>query len=208
VSFVDSQIGRLLDGLDASGHAKDTVVLLFSDHGWHLGEKECSGKNTLWERSTHVPMIIAGPGLPANQHCQQPVELLDIFPTLTDLCKVKAPADLDGVSLRLQLDDPKATHKPALTTHNPGSHSVRDEHWRYIRYADGKEELYDHQQDPNEWHNLAGDPQYQDTATRLKQSLPSHEAKHVKGSGGRVLWREGNEWFWEGKPISTTPQSE
>lgn len=208
ISFVDSQIGRLLDALDASGRADDTIIVLFSDNGWHLGEKESSGKNTLWERSTHVPMIIAGPDLPKAQRCQQPTELLDIFPTLADLCQIQAPDNLEGISLRPQLADPSTPHRPALTTHNPGNHAVRDDRWRYIRYADGSQELYDHQADPNEWHNLASLPEHRATIERLQQSLPANETPHVKGSDGRTLWQEHGEWIWEGKPIRTTPQSE
>src|SRR3712207_3606769 len=98
-SFLDSQIGRVLDALEAAGHADDTVVVLWSDHGWHLGEKGVTGKNTLWERSTRVPLVITGPGVAPNARCVRPVELLDLYPTLAELCGLPAAAGLEGLSL-------------------------------------------------------------------------------------------------------------
>ncbi|HEX5790538.1 MAG TPA: sulfatase [Luteolibacter sp.] len=207
VSYVDSEIGRLVKTLDDQGLADNTIIVLFSDHGWHLGEKECSGKNSLWERSTHVPLIVAGPGLKPGQRCLQPAELLDIYPTLVDLCGVKTPAKLDGLSLRPQLDQPDRPRRPALTSHNPGSHAVRDARWRYIRYADGSEELYDHDADPHEWHNLAARADLGEVKERLKAQLPAAEAPHASGSAGRVLWQKEGRWYWEGKAIDETPQS-
>lgn len=207
VSFVDSQVGRVLDALEKSPHADNTIIILFSDHGWHLGEKDISGKNTLWDRSTRVPLMIAGKGLPKSQECTQPAELLDIYPTLMDLCGIDNIEGLEGLSLRPQLDKPSAPRRPAITTHNVGNHGVRTERWRYIRYGDGSEELYDYSTDPNEWHNLASKPEHKDLIAELSKHLPEKEAKHVKGSGGRVLWKEGDEWIWEGKPISKTEPS-
>lgn len=201
ISFVDSQIGRVLDAVDASPNAANTYIVLYSDHGWHLGEKDITGKNTLWERSTHVPLIISGPGLAGNQRCEQPAELLDIFPTLVDLCALPPVPGLEGLSLRPQLADPTAAHRPAITTHNPGNHSVRDSTFRYIRYADGSEELYDHTTDPNEWHNLATQPAHRATITRLAASIPATDKPHAPGSKGRTLWKSGDAWIWEGKPI-------
>ncbi|BCX47796.1 choline-sulfatase [Haloferula helveola] len=207
-SFVDSQVGRVLDALRKSPHADNTIVVLFSDHGWHLGEKDISGKNTLWERSTHVPLIMSGPKIPAGQKCAEPVELVDIYPTLVDLCGLDAVDGLDGLSLRPQLEDVSTSRRPAVTTQNPGNHSVRDRRWRYIRYADGSEELYDHESDPNEWRNVVDDPANRKAVERLRESLPKKEAKHVKGSGGRILENRDGEWYWEGKPIKGTERTE
>ena len=206
-SFVDSQVGRVLDALRDSPAAENTIVVLFSDHGWHLGEKGISGKNTLWERSTRVPLIIAGPGLPGGQKVTQPAELLDIYPTLLDLAGMKHIDGLDGLSLRPQIEHPGQPRRPAITTHNPGNHVIRDEHWRYIRYADGSEELYDHRHDPNEWHNLAADPVHAETIRRLKSFLPQNEKPHSPGSASRILESRGGRWFWEGKPVDELPQS-
>ena len=160
-SFIDSLIGDLLEALEASGRADNTLVVLWSDHGYHLGEKEITGKNTLWDRSTRVPLVFAGPGVAAGGRCSQPVELLDIYPTLIDLCGLPAHNPLEGHSLMPQLRDAQAERPwPAITTHNHDNHGIRTEDWRYIRYADGSEELYDMRKDPNEWRNLADDTHY------------------------------------------------
>jgi choline-sulfatase len=200
-AFMDAQLGRLLDALENDPQGRQTIVVLWSDHGWHLGEKGITGKNTLWERSTRVPLIIAGPGITPGI-CQQPVELLDIYPTLAALCRLQAPAGLEGHSLQPQLANPAAIRLwPAVTTHNAGNHSVRSEHWRYIRYADGSQELYDHRVDPNEWTNLAGDPKQAAVIAEHARWLPASEAAPAPGSAHRVLEQREGMWFWEGAPI-------
>ena len=207
-SFVDSQVGRILKALDDSGLNGNTLVVLFSDHGWHLGEKAISGKNSLWERSTHVPLIFAGPGIPNHTRSAQPAELLDIYPTLIDLAGLPPEPGLDGLSLRPQIQRPTTPRRAAITTHNPNNHAVRDTRWRYIQLADGSEELYDHENDPNEWKNLSGDPAFKTELDRLKKMLPSSSAPHVKGAAGRVLTRSATgKWLWEGKPIDGDIQS-
>jgi arylsulfatase A-like enzyme len=199
---MDSQVGRVLDALQATGRADDTVVVLWSDHGWHLGEKGVTGKNTLWERSTRVPLIFAGPGVTAAARCSQPAELLDLYPTLSELCHLPAREGLEGHSLVPQLNDAAAVRPwPAITTHNPGNHSVRSEHWRYIRYADGSQELYDHRSDPHEWNNLASQPQHQEVVREHAGWLPSTSAPPAPGSRSRLLVKDGGIWTWEGKPI-------
>ena len=201
-SFMDSQVGRVLDALDASGRDSNTVVVLWSDHGWHLGEKGITGKNSLWERSTRVPLVFAGTGINKGARCTQPAELLDLFPTLIDLCRLPARSDLEGHSLMPQLKDASTARKwPAITTHNAGNHSVRSEHWRFIRYADGTEELYDLRGDPNEWTNLAKLPQHASTLREHAAWLPKTSHPPVPGSAQRILVQEGGKWVWEGKPI-------
>lgn len=201
-SFMDSQVGRVLDALDQSGHAGDTVVVLWSDHGWHLGEKGITGKNSLWERSTHVPLVFAGPGVAKGAKCGRPAELLDLYPTLVELCGLPAREGLEGHSLVPQLKDADAPREwPAITTANQGNHAVRSERWRYIRYADGSEELYDRQADPNEWTNLAKDPRHAGVVRDHARWLPRVDAPAAPGSAHRVLTREGGRWVWEGKPI-------
>ena len=159
-SFVDAQVGRLLEALDDAGVADNTIIVLWGDHGWHLGEKGITGKNSLWDRATRVPLIFAGPGvtLLASGRCTQPAELLDIYPTLIELCDLTPRTDLEGISLGAAVARRRTTKRdrPAITSHNPGNHGIRSEHWRYIRYADDSEELYDMVNDPNEWQNLAG----------------------------------------------------
>jgi choline-sulfatase len=203
ISFMDSQVGRVLDALDATGRAKETVVVLFGDHGWHLGEKGITGKNTLWERSTHVPLVFAGPGVAAGATCSRPAELLDLYPTLIELCGLTPRPALEGHNLVPQLKDASAPRPwPAITTQNRGNHSVRSERWRYIRYADGTEELYDHSDDPQEWKNLANDPQFLEVKREHSRWLPAHEATPAPGSAVRFLNRdEDGVWYWEGQPI-------
>lgn len=203
-SFVDSQIGRLLAALDEAGLAENTIVVVWGDHGWHLGEKMITGKNTLWDRGTRVPLIFAGPGITSGGRTNQPAELLDLYPTLIDLCGLPPRDDLEGITLRPQLQDPAAPRtRPALTSHNQGNHGVRSERWRYIRYADGTEELYDMLADPNEWHNLAGDPKWADVIADHKRWLPETDQSPAQGSAHRVLTYDAatDEAVWEGQPV-------
>jgi len=209
VSFVDSQVGRVLDALERNGYAENTVVVLWSDHGYHLGEKEITGKNTLWDRSARVPLVFAGPGVSQGARCQRAVELLDIYPSLSELCGLDKPEGVEGISLLPQLKNADAPRKrPAITTHNHDNHSVRTERWRYIQYADGSEELYDMRKDPNEWHNLAGNPEYDTVIAKHKKWLPKTNMKPVKGSAKRILTYNNGIANWEGediKPGDTIP---
>ena len=202
ISFVDAQVGRVLDALRESGLEKNTVVVLWSDHGWHLGEKGITGKNTLWERSTRVPLIFAGPSIVANAKCDRPAELLDMYPTSLDLCSLPANKANEGLSLVPQLKDAKAARtRPAITTHNPGNHGVRTEKWRYIVYADGSEELYDRDTDPHEWTNRAKDLKLTDVKKELAKWAPAKSAAPLPGSAGRLLTYTDGVPIWEGKPI-------
>ncbi len=204
ISFVDAQVGRVLDALEAAQLADNTVIVLWSDHGYHLGEKGITGKNTLWERSTRVPLFFAGPGIPENLRCRQPVELLDLYPTLIDLCGLTPRDDLEGVSLVPQIQDPLTPRsRPAITSHNSGNHAVRSEHWRFIHYADGAEELYDHRNDPHEWRNLAGDPQHEAVRAAHRRWLPRIDAPPAPGSAHRILTYDPatDEAVWEGTPV-------
>jgi arylsulfatase A-like enzyme len=205
-SFMDAQVGRVLDALGKTGRADNTLIVLWSDHGWHLGEKLITGKNTLWERSTHVPLVFAGPGI-AQAKCSRTVELLDIFPTLLALCEMPARSDLEGHSLLPQLKDANAPREwPAITTHNQGNHSIRTEAWRYIRYADGTEELYDQKADPNEWTNLANQAGNETTKQDLAKWLPKIDKPAVPGSKSRVLTydKATGEVVWEDQPVDKT----
>jgi len=180
ISFADALVGRLLDALDASPYARNTLIVLWSDHGWHLGEKSHWHKMTLWERATRVPFIVSGPGVARGKECRRPVGLIDIYPTLVDLCSLPERADLDGISLVSLLKDPGgARDRPALTTYLRGNHAVRDGRWRYIRYANGDEELYDHEGDPREWTNLASHPEWEHIKRRLARWLPRMDAPDV-----------------------------
>jgi arylsulfatase A-like enzyme len=177
IRWTDEQVGRLIAALDASPHANNTIVVLYSDHGFFLGEKQRWAKQSLWERATRVPFIIAAPGMSAGTSCGRPAELLSIYPTLIDLCGLTPRDDLDGVSLRPLLEDPNAPwDQRAVTTHGKHNHAVRDEKYRYIRYANGSEELYDLENDPHEWTNLAGDQSYRELKSKLAKSFPATNA--------------------------------
>lgn len=204
ISFVDAQIGRILTALDDLGLTNSTLIVVWSDHGWHLGEKGITGKNTLWERSTRVPLIFAGPGVTPGGRCVQPVELLDIYPTLIELCGLTPRDDLEGHSLGPQLraaDTPRPW--PAITSHNQGNHAVRSLRWRYIRYADGTEELYDLERDPHEWTNLAGDSAYGSVLAEHRRWLPHIDQPPAPGSAHRVLTYDPatDEAVWEGTVV-------
>jgi len=183
-SFADSQIGRLLDGLDKSPYAANTIVVLWSDNGFHLGEKLHWEKFALWEKTTRCPLIVVAPGTTKpGGRCEQPVNLLDIYPTLLELCGLKERKELEGVSLLPQLRNVQAKReRPVLTTWGPGNHAIRSSEWRLIRYADGSKELYDVKADPNDWHNLLAKKnpeQFDAVLKKLEQWLPKTEAKQV-----------------------------
>lgn len=203
-SFVDAQIGRLLAALEQKGIADNTIVVVWGDHGWHLGEKGITGKNTLWDDGTRVPLLFAGPGVRPGGRCTRPAELLDIYPTLIELAGLSARDDLEGLSLVPQLTDPSVPReRPAVTSHNKGNHGIRSEHWRYIVYADGSEELYDMRKDPNEWTNLASDPAHAAVIAEHRKWIPEIQLDPAPGSAHRVLTYDPatGEAIWEGVEI-------
>ncbi len=186
VSFIDAQVGKLLDALEAGPNADNTIVVLWSDHGWHLGEKQHWGKWTGWQRSTHVPLIIAAPrGVgPADVRCAQTVSLLDLYPTLIELCGLPAVDGLAGQSLVPFMNHPEQrTTRVVLTTFDRGNYSVTGERWHYIRYADGTEELYDRDRDPHEWTNLAAHPEHVRIKAELTKSLPDDSTYPADSEG-------------------------
>ena len=177
MSYIDEQIGRVLDALEASGQADRTIVVFFSDNGVHLGEKEHWLKYTLWEQATGVFMSIHVPGYP-NQTSDSPVGLIDLYPTLMTLANLDPPEhELDGVNLTpLLAGETDRRGRPVLSTWGRGSHSLRSERYRYIQYRNGDEELYDHTADPHEWHNLASDPELDSVKRRLAAHIPETDA--------------------------------
>jgi arylsulfatase A-like enzyme len=155
ISWVDTQVARLIAALDASAHAKNTMVVLWSDHGFHLGEKFHWHKTALWDPATHVPCLIRMPGQTTGQTLSQVVGLNHLVPTILDVCGVTPTYTLDGISLKsLIADSTQAWDRPVLTTLNENHYAVRTERWRYIRYASGEKELYDMTADPTEHRNL------------------------------------------------------
>lgn len=181
ISFADAQIGRVLDALDRSPYADNTIICLWGDHGWHLGEKQHWRKFALWEEATRVPLVFVVPQLTRpGSRCERTVSLLDIYPTLAELCQLPVGEHLEGKSLKPLLEDPEAAwDRPVVTTHGRNNHAVRSERWRYIRYSDGTAELYDHDTDPLEWTNLADRPESAEVIEQLKASLPRVNAPNA-----------------------------
>jgi arylsulfatase A-like enzyme len=177
ISFTDAMLGRLLDSFEASPHANNTTVVLWSDHGWHLGEKLHWRKFSLWEEATHNVLMMSSPGLTRpGGRCHRATNLMDIYPTLIDVCGLKKRS-CEGDSLMPLLKDPAARwDRPSVTTYLRGNHSVRTERWRYIRYSDGGEELYDRSQDEMEWTNLAAKPELAPVKRDLAKWIPQVNA--------------------------------
>jgi arylsulfatase A-like enzyme len=194
IAFVDHQAGRVLAALEKSPHAKNTVIVLFSDHGYHIGEKDRVSKHSLWEESTRVPMVIVRPGQMKGKSCVQPVGLIDLFPTLTGLCGLPPVKTNEGRSLQPLLENPEADWPFAvLTTYARGNHALRSSRYRYIRFEDGSEELYDHKTDPNEWTNLADRSDMRSVIEQFKPHLPKVDAPYHK----QVRSGPINAWFAE-----------
>ncbi len=181
IAFCDAQVGRLLDALEWSRYRDNTIVVLWSDHGWHLGEKEHWRKFALWEEAARTVLIWKVPGVTSPEGvCERPVDHMCLYPTLCELCGLPIPEHVEGVSIRPLLADPKAAwDRPALTTYHRDNHSLRSEQWRYIRYADGSEELYNHDNDPSEWTNVAADPNYAAIKTEFARFLPAVNAPEL-----------------------------
>lgn len=187
MAFVDEQVGKVLEALDASEYRDNTIVVLTGDNGYHVGEKDCIQKWHLWDESTRVPLFFHVPGSRGNgRACDRPVSLIDVYPTLVDLCglpefpnKGRGNMPLEGHSLRPLLENPErdAWNGPSVAFmgirdgKDIPHFSVRSRRYRYTLCGNGEEELYDHDKDPNEWANLAGDPKHRETQKQLREEL-------------------------------------
>jgi arylsulfatase A-like enzyme len=188
-SFVDAQFGRVMEAVRRLGLEDNTVIVVWSDHGWNLGEHGQWQKQLLFEESAHVVLMIKAPAAKGNgESCPRTVELVDLYPTLADLCGLKPPKWLEGKSLRPLLKDPEAKWKaPAFTqVQRKGGvmgRSIRTEQWRYTEWAGGNRgrELYDQNADPHEYQNLAGDPKYAKTVAALSIQLGKAKGAGSKG---------------------------
>ncbi len=192
VAFCDAMLGHILEAVEKGPNAKNTIIVVTSDHGWYLGEKQMWHKGKLWEATTRVPLTIYAPEMTKpDSVSSQPVSLVDLYPTLCDLVKLPKPEHLDGLSLKPLLLDPASKRDmPAITCMGGGKnagYAARDERWRYIRYADGSEELYDHQTDPNEWTNLAAKPECAVEKTRLAAFFPQEFKSAVRPASEVVV---------------------
>lgn len=186
ISFMDEEVGKVLEALDRSEYRDNTIVILWADHGFHMGEKLHFAKYALWELTTHTLLMARVPGVtPGGVRCERTVNLIDLYPTLIDLCGLPGVKQkMDGVSLRKLLADPGAAwERPAVTTYLQGNHAVRNERWRYIKYADGGEELYDDVSDPNEWKNVAGEGGNASIKAELGRWMPGDDVVAVKPMG-------------------------
>ncbi|MEC5129289.1 sulfatase [Verrucomicrobiales bacterium BCK34] len=191
-AFVDHCVGTVMEGLNRGPNRDNTLVVLWSDHGFHLGEKQHIAKRTLWEESTRVPLIFAGRGISKGKRCAEPVSLVDLYPTLIEWCGLEKNEKLEGVSLVPQLKEADAVREvPAVSASYFGNYAVRSRDWRYIRYADGAEELYDHRVDPDEQVNLANAPASAEVKADLYRWIPKDPAPEVKPLATREQVRAG-----------------
>jgi arylsulfatase A-like enzyme len=178
ISYCDAMIGRLMEAFDKSAYKDNTIVVFWCDHGWHLGEKHHWRKFALWEEATRSPLVWIVPGV-TKPHgvCERTVDFMSIYPTLTDLCSIATPKHVEGKSIRPLLADPRAAwDQPAMTTFRYQNHAVRTEGWRYIRYENGDEELYNEQADPYEWTNVAADLANSSRKAELARFMPTRNA--------------------------------
>ena len=178
VSFADAMLGQVLDALEQSGRGDNTIIVMWSDHGWHLGEKARWRKHTLWRESTRVPLIVVAPGITQpGSRSDVPVSLLDLYPTLTELAGLPTPDHVEGLSFLPLLEDPGASLErgAVVTTYGYRNHAVSSGRYRYIVYSDGSEELYDLETDPNEWTNRAADSALSAVKSELREWLPRHD---------------------------------
>lgn len=187
ISYADDCIGVVLDALENSKYKDNTIVILLGDHGWFLGEKLRYRKTFLWEESARCPLIIKVPGMTESTRCSRIVNLMDLYPTLADLCGLPKPMHCEGRSIVPLLKNPERKWYPSLTTMGYKNHSVRSEKFRYIVYADGTEELYDHLTDPLEWKNLIKDPKYGKVVKELREYLPKTNAMPSPGAEEKNL---------------------
>lgn len=184
VSFTDSCVGMVMDALEKSGQADDTIVVLLGDHGVQNGKKNLWYKRTLWEASTQVPLLIKPAGSVGGKTVQTPVGLIDVYPTLCELAGLEQPVGLDGTSLAGAVRGEKVEHSPVLSVFGPDNFALRSDRWRYIHYADGSEELYDHRNDPDEKNNLASSPEYVSVLDEFRPQVPRQSMPFVPGSSG------------------------
>ncbi len=183
LSYADAMVGRVLDALNEGPYAENTIVVLWSDNGYHLGEKGCWAKHTLWERTSNVPFIWAGPGIARGKTVDTTVSLLDTYPTLIELCDLPANDSNDGVSLASVLATPDTASDRTVLQSDHTSFSLINTRWRYTRYSNGEKELYDVADDPGEHHNLADRADHQTKIKSLMKLLPETAAPIGRSPG-------------------------
>lgn len=201
VSYADGMLGKVLDALEESKYKDNTIIVFWSDHGYHLGQKGNWGKHQTWQETTRVPFFIAGAGLPKDVKVDETVGLIDIYPTLIDLCKLTKPHEMDGQSLAYILENPAASRDRDLFIphHNRGTYAVVNQNWRFIHYDNDSEELYDLKNDPNEYDNLANKEKFNDVKARLRNVAPEFRESATPANSLKLVL-EGEETFhWVSK---------
>ena len=207
ITFMDAQVGKVLDALERLGLAENTIVVFTSDHGYHLGEHGLWQKMSLFEQSARVPLIMAGPGVKSSgTTAQSPVGLIDLYPTLTEMCSVKSPDNLQGQSLLPMLQDPDSKGRgwalsqvtrrlPAPNRTNVLGYTLRTERWRYTEWDEGRQgrELYDHSNDPLELTNLIEKDEVQGAVEELSQLMDEATA-NTYTTPGKIPSIRSNTW--------------
>ena len=201
VSYADAMLGRLMDALEAGPNADNTIIVLWSDHGYHHGEKMDWGKHTLWQRTSGVPFIWAGPGIESGAAVKSTVSLIDMYPTFAELCGLPAPTGLEGTSLAGVLHNPAVAkdRNVLLPGMYPYEYAIINQNWRYIHYKDGTEELYDVKRDFEEWYNLAGNSKYAAIKNKLKAASPKSFAQPGPEKNKLRLTVKDETFHWEAK---------
>ena len=198
ITYADYQLGRVLDALEDSPHAENTIIVFWSDHGYAHGEKGNWGKHTLWQRTSNIPFIWAGPGIAKSKQTEYTATLIDMYPTLAELCNLPKDPGHDGQSLESVLKNPTLNEsRSVLLPHDhPGSFAIINRDWRYIYYKDGSEELYNLESDFHEWNNLAGDAKYSGVKKVLKAQAPTTFATEGTTAKALKLVTEGKSFRW------------
>jgi arylsulfatase A-like enzyme len=201
VSFADAMLGRVMDAVETSPYKDNTIIVIWSDQGFHHGEKEHWGKHTLWQRTTRVPFIWAGKGIPEKKKVDTTVSLIDMYPTFIELCNLPVHPKLDGTSMASILKDPSTAvdRDVFIPDHHRGGYAVVNMNWRYIQYEDGAEELYKSKVDPNEWNNLAKSGEYKPVMQAMRKAAPAEFAPSATDSKTLKLVVEGDSFHWEKK---------
>jgi arylsulfatase A-like enzyme len=210
VSYADGLLGEVLDGLDESAYKDNTIVVLWSDQGYHLGEKGNWGKHTLWSETSRVPFIIAGKNIPKNKQVKSTVGLIDIYPTLTELCGLPTQHKMDGVSLKpllMEVESKKDDKNLFIPYHKIGGYSVINSNYRYIYYKEGGEEFYNINEDYNEYHNLINDEKNRVIINQMKKAVPKNFRKPATSKNAiEIKFHGDGKFHWVGKKPSTKPQ--